>query len=127
MARQPRMKRPGWRKKIGSDWDFNFDMSGPAVVNDGNILALGTVGVLAIMGVVSNRKAGSKARWGADASRREVVVSRARLQFDSPSGDEDAAFEKADEMAYDDTGVHWVDETNYRPSDIDIDDLEEYD
>jgi hypothetical protein len=109
MARQPRMKRPEW-------------------VNDSNILALGTVGVLAIMGMVSNRKAGSKARWGADARKRDVVVSRARLQFDSPSGDEGAAFEKADEMAEDGTGVHWVDETDYRsPSDIDIDDLEEYD
>jgi len=127
MARQPRMKRPGWRKGKGGWSDWNLDLSGPAVVNDGNILALGTVGVLAVMGLVSNRK-GSGARWGAEARRREVVVSRARLQFDSPSGDEGAAYEKADQMVEEGTGVHWVDETDYRsPSDIDIDDLEEYD
>lgn len=127
------MKRPGWGKKIGSDWDFNFDLSGPAVVNDGNILALGTVGVLAVMGLVSSRK-GSGARWTAEASSRELMVKRAHLQFDSPSGDDGAAYEKADQMvvAYFDgeegTGVQWVDETDYRsPPDIDIEDLEEHD
>ena len=94
---------------------------------NGTWLTLGTVGLAAAVSTL--RRRGSAAKWGAAATRHGISpVHRADLEFHSPSGDEEAAYEEASLAAEELNEADWEDLTSYRGPDpeIEISDLTEY-